>query len=69
MALHDVNLATCYCTDVLMLFGQGRWELGPTAEMLSEHRLSRLFGCPIRAVRDGRQTVFAVAGSRPDPMG
>lgn len=62
LALHDVNLATCYCTDVLMLFGQGRWEYGPTAEMLTEHRLSRLFGCPIRAVRDGRQTVFAVAG-------
>ncbi len=63
MALHDVNLATCYCTDVLMLFGEGRWEFGPTAEMLTEHRLSRLFGCSIRAVRDGRQMVFAVAGA------
>jgi len=63
MALHDVNLATCYCTEVLMLGGDGRWEYGPTAEMLTEHRLSRLFGCPMRAVRDGRQTVFAVAGN------
>ncbi|MFU8877865.1 MAG: ABC transporter ATP-binding protein [Wenzhouxiangellaceae bacterium] len=62
LALHDVNLATCYCTDVLMLFGDGKWECGPTAEMLTEHRLSRLFGCPMRAVSDGRQTVFAVAG-------
>lgn len=64
LALHDINLATCYCSEVLMLFGQGRFELGPTAEMLTEHRLSRLFGCPIRAVSDGRQTVFATAGSQ-----
>jgi len=62
MALHDVNLATCYCSDVLMLFGQGQWEYGPSGAMLTEANLSRLFGCPIRAVRDGRQTVFAVAG-------
>ena len=62
IALHDVNLATCYCTDVLMLFGNGRWELGPTAEMLTAERLSRLFGCEMRAVSDDRQTVFAVAG-------
>jgi len=63
MALHDINLATCYCTDVLMLFGGGRWSLGPTAEMLTVDRLSALFGCPIRAVTDGVQTVFAVAGA------
>ena len=62
MALHDVNLATCYCTDVLLLFGDGRWEFGSTPEMLTEHRLSRLFGCEIRAISDQRQTVFAVAG-------
>jgi hypothetical protein len=30
--------------------------------MLTEERLSRLFGCPIRAVSDGAQTVFAVSG-------
>ncbi|MDT8448711.1 MAG: ABC transporter ATP-binding protein [Wenzhouxiangellaceae bacterium] len=65
MALHDINLATCYCTDVLMLFGEGRWEFAPTAEMLTENRLSRLYGCPIRAVSDGRQTVFAAAGGPP----
>jgi len=63
IALHDVNLATCYCTDVLMLFGNGRWEFGPTPEMLTADRLSRLFGCDIRAVSDHRQTVFAVAGT------
>ncbi len=63
MALHDVNLATCYCSHVLLLFGNGRWRAGETAELLTEDHLSELFGCPIRAVSDGRQTVFAVAGS------
>jgi iron complex transport system ATP-binding protein len=63
MALHDVNLATCYCTDVLLLFGDGRWEFGSTAEMLTAGRLSRLFGCEIRAISDQRQTVFAVASA------
>lgn len=62
MALHDVNLATCYCTDVLMLFGDGSWEFGSTMEMLTAERLSRLFNCEIRAISDARQTVFAVAG-------
>jgi hypothetical protein len=33
--------------------------------MLTEERLSALFGCPMRAVSDGAQTVFAVAGRRP----
>jgi iron complex transport system ATP-binding protein len=63
MALHDVNLATCYCSHVLLLFGDGRWRAGPSGELLTETHLSELFGCPIRAVSDGRQTVFAVAGS------
>ncbi|NKI33641.1 ABC transporter ATP-binding protein [Wenzhouxiangella sp. XN79A] len=63
MALHDVNLATCYCNHVLLVFGDGRWRAGPTAELLTEAHLSELFGCPIRAVSDGRQTVFAVAGA------
>jgi len=63
IALHDVNLATCYCTDVLMLFGNGRWEFGSTAQMLTADRLSRLFGCDIRAISDDSQTVFAVAGA------
>ena len=62
MAIHDLNLATCYCDQVLLLYGDGRWALGPTAEMLDEDRLSELFGCSIRRISDAQQTVFAVAG-------
>ncbi|MEM7054956.1 MAG: ABC transporter ATP-binding protein [Pseudomonadota bacterium] len=62
MALHDINLATCYCTHVLMLFGNGRWQAGLAEELLNEANLTELFGCPIRAVRDQQQTVFAAVG-------
>ena len=49
-ALHDVNLAAHYCTHALMLFGEGQWCAGPTANMLTETSLGRLYGCPVAAV-------------------
>ncbi len=61
MALHEVNLATCYCTHVLMLYGDGEFEAGPTEELLDQDRLSRLYRCRMRLVDDGSQKVFAVA--------
>lgn len=63
MALHDVNLATCYCTHVLMLFGRGRWRAGPTEILLTAETLSELYRCPVRLVDDGRQRVFALSGA------
>jgi iron complex transport system ATP-binding protein len=62
MALHEVNLATCYCSHVLLLYGNGQWDAGPTAELLNVDNLSRLYRCRIRLVDDGSQRVFAVAG-------
>jgi len=46
-ALHDINLAARHCSHVLMLFGDGAWCAGPTADMLSEGSLERLYGCPV----------------------
>jgi iron complex transport system ATP-binding protein len=63
MALHDANLAACYCSQVLLLFGQGEWALGPSRELLTEGTLSRLYGCTIRCVQDGEQAVFAVGSA------
>lgn len=62
MSLHDMNLATCYCSHVLMLFGNGAWEAGPVADMLDPERLSRLYGCRIRMIADDHQRHFALAG-------
>lgn len=66
MALHEINLATCYCTHVLLLFGDGQWSAGPTDQLLTAQCLSRLYRCRMRLVDDGRQKVFAVAGERED---
>ncbi len=61
MALHEVNLATCYCSHVLLLYGDGEWDAGPTDALLTAENLSRLYRCRVRLVDDGRQRVFAVA--------
>ena len=63
MALHEVNLATCYCSNILMLHGDGEWAAGPTEQLLTAENLSRLYGCRVRLVDDGQQKVFAVAGA------
>lgn len=62
MAMHDVNLATCYCSHVLLMYGDGEWEAGRADELLEPARLSRLYGCPMRLIGDGQHSVFAVAG-------
>lgn len=61
MALHEVNLATCYCSHIVLLYGSGEWLAGPTEQLLTADNLSRLYGCRVRLVDDGRQKVFAVA--------
>ena len=63
MALHEVNLATCYCSHILLLYGQGEWSAGPTDRLLTADNLSRLYRCRVRLVDDGQQKVFAVAGA------
>jgi len=60
-SLHDVNLAARYADSCLLLFGDGRWETGPTNSVLSEERLSELYGTSMEAVpwRDSRLFVAA----------
>ncbi len=49
-SLHDVNLATRYADRCLLLYGDGRWELGPCADILTESRLEALFGTAMEAI-------------------
>lgn len=58
MSLHDVNLAERFCSHALLLFGDGETLAGPTAEVLSEDHLSRLYRHPIRRLDDGPRRVF-----------
>lgn len=61
-SLHDVNLASRYADQCLLLFGDGRWELGPTAAVLSEERLSALYDTPMEAVAWRDMRLFVAAG-------
>ena len=50
MSLHDPGLAARWCDRVLLLYGDGRWAAGTTAEMLTEENLGALYGHPVKAV-------------------
>lgn len=61
MVLHDINLAARYADLALLLHGDGCYELGAAGEMLTAERLGRLFGHPLREIRDGEQVWLAPA--------
>ena len=51
IALHDVNLAARYCSHILLLFGEGEWQAGPVAELLTAENLEKLYQCPVETVQ------------------
>ncbi len=50
MTLHDINLATRFCSHALLLFGHGEVVTGTTEEILTEQNLERLYLHPIQKV-------------------
>jgi iron complex transport system ATP-binding protein len=50
LVLHDLNLATRYCTHFLLLYGNGETAQGTADEVLTQTRLERLYGHPLQAV-------------------
>ncbi len=62
-SLHDVNLAARYADRCLLLFGDGRWEIGACDEILDEARLAALYGTPIEAVSWRSRRLFVALGS------
>jgi iron complex transport system ATP-binding protein len=44
LTLHDPNWAACHCDRLLFLHGDGRWQLGSTAELLTAASLEALYG-------------------------
>lgn len=61
MSLHDVNLATRFCTHALLLFGDGQCCGGPIMTMLSGPVLSRLYRHEIRAHQTSDGTIYLPA--------
>ncbi|MCB1843569.1 MAG: ABC transporter ATP-binding protein [Halioglobus sp.] len=64
-SLHDVNLAARYATSCLLLFGDGRWRLGPAATILSASVLSELYATPMEALPWRDRQLFVASGAPP----
>ena len=61
IAMHDMNLALRYCQRALLLYADGRWKLGPSAEILTIENLSELYGQALRSLADGGSRHFIAA--------
>ena len=44
LTLHDPNWAACHCDRLLFLYGDGRWQMGNPAGMLTPDALEALYG-------------------------
>ena len=61
MVLHDINLAVRFCSHGLLLLPGGETVHGPLDSLLDPIILERLYGCPMRAVGEGRGRLYAPA--------
>lgn len=57
-SLHDVNLASRYADRCLLLYGDGRWELGSSENILTESRLEALYGTPMETITWRNKRLF-----------
>ncbi len=60
--LHDVNLAVRFADRCLLLYGDGRWDLGATHEVLDEGRLTRLYRTEMEAVEWRDMRLYVASG-------
>jgi len=60
--LHDVNLAARFADRCLLLYGDGRWDLGLVEDVLTGERLSELYATPMDTVPWRDTNLFIAAG-------
>jgi iron complex transport system ATP-binding protein len=66
-SLHDVNLAARIADRCLLLYGDGRWDLGQTNDILNESTLSELFATPMEAVNWRSHRLFVATSGHVTP--
>jgi iron complex transport system ATP-binding protein len=59
--LHDPTLAARFADRALLLFGDGRWTLGPVSSSLTAATLSELYVTPMLELHHDRRRVFVSA--------
>ena len=60
-SLHDATLAARYAHRALLLYGDGRWEYGDCAEVLTPAALTALYGSPVAELAWQGRRVFVGA--------
>jgi len=60
MTLHDLNLVSRYCNNLIMLLGEGEVLAGSTTDLLTEENLLRLFDHPIHKHISQQHSFFTV---------
>jgi iron complex transport system ATP-binding protein len=61
LVLHDPNLVARFCSHALLLHGDGRWQAGSAAELLTAERLGALYGHPLAQLTGPHGPVFVPA--------
>ena len=61
LSLHDVGLAARFADEALLLFGDGRWQHGPSDKVLNETSIGALYGMPVRELRWPHGRTFVAA--------
>jgi iron complex transport system ATP-binding protein len=56
--LHDPTLAARFADRALLLFGDGRWVMGPASEAIAAESLSSLYLTPMMEVRQEGRRIF-----------
>jgi iron complex transport system ATP-binding protein len=59
LVLHDPTMALRFCDNFLLLYGDGRWQAGPAAELATAARLSELYGYPLARLEGPQGAVFS----------
>ena len=62
-SLHDVNLAARYADRCLLLYGDGRWDIGEASEILDGARLTELYATNMDTVAWRDMNLFVAAGN------
>ena len=64
-SLHDANLAARFADRCLLLFGDGRWQLGASSDVLNEQTLGELYATRIESVPWRSHELFVASSGDP----
>ena len=59
---HDINLATQYCDEILLLGADGNYHIGKTKAVLSPEKIKEVFGVDVFAGKVGQEKFFIPLG-------